>query len=162
MNHKELVLLNTIAPLDKKVKDRVWCNIANDLELGFRGRIKKTLKLWHALFLFIPIIIFTSLAPNANTILNASDTGWEATLENQQLSIKAINPMVVDKNEVCILWIKKKGQFFKVTELPDDGVKNIILNEIMLANFKGALIIISIESETDISLPKTIEYTKQL
>ncbi|SGZ75065.1 hypothetical protein BTHERMOSOX_1414 [Bathymodiolus thermophilus thioautotrophic gill symbiont] len=162
MNHKELVLLNTIAPLDKKVKDQVWCNIANDLELGFRSRIKKTLKLWYALFLFIPIIIFTSLAPNANTILNASDTGWEATLENQQLSIKAINPMVVDKNEVCILWIKKKGQFFKVTELPDDGVKNIILNEIMLANFKGALIIISIESETDISLPKTIEYTKQL
>ncbi|OJA03159.1 hypothetical protein, partial [Bathymodiolus thermophilus thioautotrophic gill symbiont] len=98
----------------------------------------------------------------ANTILNASDTGWEATLENQQLSIKAVNPMVVDKNEVCVLWIKKEGRFFKVTELPDDGVKNIILDKIMLANFKQALIIISIENKTGVLLPKTIEYTKQL
>jgi hypothetical protein len=64
------------------------------------------------LFLLIPIIIFTSLAPNANTILSASDTGWEATLKNQQLSIKAVNPMVVDKDEVCVLWIKKKGVKF--------------------------------------------------
>jgi hypothetical protein len=34
MNHKELVLLNTIASLDKKAKDQVWNNIANDLGLG--------------------------------------------------------------------------------------------------------------------------------
>jgi translation elongation factor EF-Ts len=62
--------------------------------------------------------------------LNASDTGWEATLKNQQLSIKAVNPMVVDKDEVCVLWIKKGGQIFKVTELPNNGVKNIILGKI--------------------------------
>jgi hypothetical protein len=45
-------------------------------------------------------------------MLSASDTGWEATLENQQLSIKAVNPMVVDKDEVCVLWIKKRGSNF--------------------------------------------------
>jgi hypothetical protein len=40
--------------------------------------------------------------------------------------------MVVGKNEVCVLWIKKEGHFFKVSELPNDGVKNIILSEAML------------------------------
>jgi hypothetical protein len=37
--------------------------------------------------------------------------------------------MVVGKNEVCVLWIKKEGHFFEVSELPNDGVKNIILSE---------------------------------
>jgi hypothetical protein len=79
------VLLNTIASLDKKAKDQVWNNIANDLGLGLKGKIKKTLKLWRTLFLLIPVIIFTSLAPNASIILDADDTGWKATLNNQQL-----------------------------------------------------------------------------
>ena len=162
MNHKELVLLNTIASLDKKAKDQVWNNIANDLGLGLKGKIKKTLKLWHTLFLLIPVIIFTSLAPNASIILDAGDTGWKATLNNQQLSIKAVSPMVVGKNEVCVLWIKKEGRFFKVSELPNDGVKNIILSEAMLTYFKHAIVVISIENKTDISSPKTIEYTRQL
>jgi hypothetical protein len=45
----------------------------------------------HPLFLLIPVIIFTSLAPNASIILDAGDTGWKATLNNQQLSIKAVS-----------------------------------------------------------------------
>ncbi len=162
MKHKELALLNAISPLSKKVKNQVWCNIADNLGLGLKGKVKKILRLWHTLFLLIPIIIFTSLAPNANTILNASDTGWEATLKNQQLSIKAVNPMVVDKDEVCVLWIKKGGQIFKVTELPNNGVKNIILGKIMLTNFKHAMVIISIEKKSHIIMPKKIEYTKRL
>lgn len=162
MKYKELALLNVIAPLDKKVKNQVWRNIAGELELGITGKIRKILKLWHALFLFIPMVIFTSLAPNAGTTILPNDTGWEAVLENQQLSIKSINPMVVDKNEVCVLWIKKDGKIFKVTELPEGGVKNITLSKAMLANFKQATVMISIENKLLISLPNNIEYTRQL
>ncbi|MBA5248353.1 hypothetical protein MNB_SUP05-SYMBIONT-4-1399 [hydrothermal vent metagenome] len=162
MKHKELVLLNVIAPLDKKVKNQVWRNIAGELELGITGKIRKILKLWHALFLLIPMVIFTSLAPNASTTILPNNTGWEAILENQQLSIKSINPMVVDKNEVCVLWIKKEGQIFKITELPEGGIKNITLGKAMLANFKQAMVMISIEDKAHISLPKNIEYTRQL
>jgi hypothetical protein len=30
MKHKELALLNAISPLSKKVKNQVWCNIADN------------------------------------------------------------------------------------------------------------------------------------
>jgi hypothetical protein len=49
-----------------------------------------------------------------------------------------------------------------VSELPNDGVKNIILSKAMLTHFKHAIVVISIENKTDISSPKTIEYTRQL
>ncbi len=58
--------------------------------------------------------------------------------------------------------LKKGGQIFKVTELPNNGVKNIILGKIMLANFKHAMVIISIEKKSHIIMPKKIEYTKRL
>ncbi|CAB5498741.1 hypothetical protein [uncultured Gammaproteobacteria bacterium] len=163
MKHKDLTLLNAIAPLDKKAKKQVWKDITGELELGLARKIKQTLKLWHTLLLLLPIVIFTSLAPNASTIiLNAGDTGWDAILENQQLSIKAVSPMVVGKNEVCVLWIKKNGQIFKITELPDSGVKNVTLGKTMLANFKQAMVIISIENKAHITMPKKMEYTKHL
>jgi hypothetical protein len=40
--------------------------------------------------------------------------------------------------------------------------QNIILSEAMLTYFKHAIVVISIENKTDISSPKTIEYTRQL
>jgi hypothetical protein len=46
--------------------------------------------------------------------------------------------------ELCVLWIKKEGHFFEVSELPNDGVKNIILSEAMLTYFKHAIAVISI------------------
>jgi hypothetical protein len=70
--------------------------------------------------------------------------------------------MVVGKNEVCVLWIKKNGQIFKITELPDSGVKNVTLGKTMLANFKQAMVIISIENKAHITMPKKMEYTKHL
>ncbi|MDC9715513.1 MAG: hypothetical protein PSN36_06850 [Gammaproteobacteria bacterium] len=162
MNHKELALLNTIAPLDKKVKNQVWRNIAGKLELGLVEKSKKILKLWHTLLLLIPVVIFTSFAPNAGTIILSNDTGWEAILKDHQLSIKAVSPMIVGKNEVCVLWIKKNNQIFKITELPDGGVKIITLGKTMLANFKQAMVIISIENKAHITMPKKMEYTKYL
>jgi hypothetical protein len=51
-------------------------------------------------------------------------------------------------NNTNSLWIKKEGHFFKVSELPNDGVKNIILSEAMLTYFKHAIVVISIENKT--------------
>jgi hypothetical protein len=51
MKHKELALLNAISPLSKKVKNQVWCNIADNHRLGLKGKVKKILPLWHLVFI---------------------------------------------------------------------------------------------------------------
>ncbi|SMN01963.1 hypothetical protein SPONN_276 [uncultured Candidatus Thioglobus sp.] len=162
MIDKELVLLNAIAPLDKKAKKQIWKNISAELEFGLMARLKNLFKFWHALVLLVSMALFTSLAPNANTILDASKTGWDATLESNQLFIKAVNPMEVGKTEVCVLWIKKHGVTSKITELPESGNKNVNLNQFLMAQLDGGMVIISIEKKNNIKQPKTIEYSKQL
>jgi hypothetical protein len=77
------VLLNTIASLDKKAKDQVWNNIANDLGLGLKGKIKKTLKLWHTLFLLIMALFFNP----QHTNLIFTNHHWTYCLNRQLLVV---------------------------------------------------------------------------
>jgi hypothetical protein len=56
------------------------------------------------LFLLTPIIIFTSLAPNASIILDAGDTGWKATLNNQKEFHNCLVYSIVFGDEMSVLF----------------------------------------------------------
>ncbi|SMN16154.1 hypothetical protein CRYPA_32 [uncultured Candidatus Thioglobus sp.] len=141
----------------------MWKNIHTELQLGFVNKVKKTLKAWHALILITPIILFSSLAPNASTtIISAEDTGWNAILNNNELSIEAVNPMIIEKTEVCVLWVKQGMGVFQIAKLPDGGSSKITLIDALIEKFPHSTIMISIEDKNHINKPTRIEYQHQL
>jgi hypothetical protein len=162
MKDKYLAILIAIAPLTKKDKNQVWKGVKKDLNLGFFVRIKKLFKLWQALVVVFLSTIFIPLSPSATTILEAETSGWNATLTGENLQIKAVNPMVVPKTKVCVLWVKKNGEIYKIAELPDGGNSKIILQSSLAAKLKNATILISVEDRDDIFYPEKIEYTKEI
>jgi hypothetical protein len=162
MKDKYLAILIAIAPLTKKDKNQVWKGVKKDLNLGFFVRIKKLFKLWQALVLAFLSLVFIPLSPNASVILEADKSGWNATLIGENLSMEAVNPMVVAKNKVCVLWVEKDGEIHKVAELPDGGNSKIILQSSLASKLKNAKILISVEDRDDIFYPEKIEYTKEI
>jgi hypothetical protein len=162
MKDKYLAILIAIAPLTKKDKNQVWKGVKKDLNLGFFVRIKKLFKLWQALVLAFLSLVFIPLSPNASVILEADKSGWNATLIGKSLSMEAVNPMVVAKNKVCVLWVKKDGEIHKVAELPDGGNSKITLQNSLVSKLKNATILISVEDRDDIFYPEKIEYTKKI
>jgi hypothetical protein len=162
MKDKYLAILIAIAPLSKKDKNQVWKGVKKDLNLGFFVRIKKLFKLWQALAVVFLSTIFIPLSPSATTILEAETSGWNATLTGENLQIKAVNPMVVPKTKVCVLWVKKNGEIYKIAELPDGGEQNLKLQKSLVARLKNATLLISIENRNKIFKPKVIEYTRNI
>lgn len=161
MNNDYLIFLNTITPF--KNKNRVWRSIENDLEIGIKNKLRKKIKLWHSLVFIFLFSVFIPMIPSANTtIIKANETGWDATLTSNNLKIIAVNPMIIEKTKVCVLWVKKHGKFFKIAKLPNSGIKNITLGKATMNKLKNSIVLISIEDKDNITQPKKIEYRRKL
>jgi hypothetical protein len=164
MNDKELAILHAIAPLSKQSQQKIWKKLHAELKLGFVAKLKHTFKAWHTLILMAFFALFSSLSLNANTtmIISSHNTGWNAVLTQNKLSIEAVNPMAINENEVCVLWSKKQGEIFQIATLPNSGTKQVTLNQMLLEKLKDTTIIISIENKGDINKPSRIEYEEKI
>ena len=164
----KLIVLNIIAPFGRWQKFKNWLKIQHSLEIGVFGvfaifkQINVVIKAVGGVFLAI-ILTLSSLTTNAEIVLlEAHKTGWNATLKGDNLSIEAVNPMIVTKNKVCVLWLKKDGKILKMIHLPDGGERSIILSQSVLKQIKGATLLISIEHKNNITQPQKIEYKRHI
>jgi len=82
---------------------------------------------------------------------------------NRKLSIASVNPMLVGKNEVCALWVKKDGVTHFISTLPNEGNKIVNMSTKIAQMLQGGEVIISIEStEQPMAQPTQVEYRNQL
>jgi hypothetical protein len=162
MNDDNLTLLHTIAPLSKKQQNAVWKGVKDELQLGMLHKIKKVIKVWQVLMISFLSIIFIPLSPNAQTLLEADTSGWNATLTGKELSITAISPIPVAKHKVCVLWVEKDGKTYKLAVLPDGGQSKVILDNSLIQKLENAILLISIENKNNIVYPKVIEYSRYI
>ncbi|MBT5783915.1 MAG: hypothetical protein HOI13_01855, partial [Candidatus Thioglobus sp.] len=116
----KLSALQLQAPLDKSASKQIWDNINQQItpeKESWQDILVARFKTWiyvlPAVFLaFGSLILFEQTSqvsdPYSMSIINAK-VGWEvnADIENRKLSIASVNPMLVGKNEVCALWVKK-------------------------------------------------------
>lgn len=164
-NDKYLVILHKLAPLSKFKQLVLWIKIQKKLGLGIFSilatmqNFKTQLKALSVL-LVATILTLTSITTRADiVVLDANTTGWDAVIDDEnRLTIKAINPMVVEKTDVCVLWIKYGDEITMLSKLPDYGIEHIILDKEIVKNIKNAQILISIEHRNKIFKPLTLEY----
>jgi len=172
----KLSALQLQAPLDKSASKQIWDNINQQItpeKESWQDILVARFKTWiyvlPAVFLaFGSLILFEQTSqvsdPYSMSIINAK-VGWEvnADIENRKLSIASVNPMLVGKNEVCALWVKKDSVTHFISTLPNVGDKLINLSPKIAKLLKGGEAIISIESTNKpIDQPTRIEYRNQL
>lgn len=164
------------APLDKSASKQIWDNINQQItpeKESWQDILVARFKTWiyvlPAVFLaFGSLILFEQTSqvsdPYSMSIINAK-VGWEvnADIENRKLSIASVNPMLVGKNEVCALWVKKDGVTHFISTLPNEGNKIVNMSTKIAQMLQGGEVIISIEStEQPMAQPTQVEYRNQL
>lgn len=174
--HLKLSALQLQAPLDENSSKQIWNNISQQItpekeswqEL-FTSRFRMWLYVLPAIFLaFGSLILFEQTSqvsdPYSMAIINAK-VGWEvnADVKNHKLSIASVSPMLVGKNEVCALWVKKDGITHFISILPDTGDKVVSMSPKIAQMLKGGEAIISIEStDKPMAQPTRIEHRSQI
>ena len=174
--HLKLCALQLQAPLEKDSSKKIWNNISEDIKSEseswqevLASRFRMWLYVLPAVFLaFGSLMLFQQTAPVADpysmAIINAK-VGWEvnADINSHKLSIASVNPMLVGKNEVCALWVKKDGVTHFISTLPNSGDKIVTMNPKIAKMLIGGEAIISIESnDKPINSPTRIEYRSNI
>lgn len=174
--HLKLSALQLQAPLDKSSAKQIWNNISQEIktqEPTWQQTLQSRFRMWlyvlPAVFLaFGSLVLFEQTSQVSDSysmaVINAK-AGWEvnADIDNRKLSIASVNPMLVDKNEVCALWVQKNGVTQLISILPNSGNKIINISPKISSMLKGGEAIISIETvDKPMNNPTRIEYRNQL
>lgn len=159
MKDKYLVLLHKIAPFSKLKQILVWFKLKHRLKLGWFYRVNNYIKALGVIFI-ATLLTLTTITSRADiVVLEANKAGWGAIInDNKELIIDAVNPMIVDKKEVCVLWVKNGDTITMLSKLQEYGQKTIPLNEELIRTIKDSEILISIESKNNITIPVKTEY----
>jgi anti-sigma-K factor RskA len=172
---QQLLALHLQAPLEADSSKKIWRNISQ--------QIKTEKKSWSAIFsthfqpwvfasavflIFGSFMLMQQNSPVSNPysmMITNAQAGWtvRADVKNHSLFIASAEPMLVGKNEVCALWVKKNGQTHFVSTLPNSGNKTLTINPNISKMFDGGEAIISIESsKKPFNQPTRIEYRAQI
>lgn len=159
MKDKYLVILHKIAPFSWFKQLVIWFKLKRKLRLGLFYAIDNYIKVLGLAFI-TAVLTLTTITTRANiVVLEAEKTGWSAIINNEnELIVSAVNPMIVEKTEVCVLWVKDGEEITMLAKLPEYGKQNIILDEKLVSNIKNLQVLISIEDKDDITTPLVLEY----
>ena len=172
----KLSALQLQAPLNQSSSKKIWNNISQQIQPEktswqetLAGRFRMLLYVLPAIFLaFGSLILFEQTSPTSNpysmAVVNAK-VGWSinADTKNHKLSIASVSPMLVGKNEVCALWVKKDGVTHFISTLPNGGDKTVSMSPKIAQLLQGGEAIISIESaDKPMKKPTRIEYRSNI
>ena len=164
LSEDELVVLHTIAPLSKYQQLKIWFALKKQLNIGVFNRLRVLIRTLFATLLAV-ILGLSTLTTSANVVvLEAEQTGWNAEIDTDtmELSIQAVSPMAVEKDEYCVMWLKMKGKkAIMLAKLPMKGEMNMKVSSDVVDMIADAMVIISVENSKDVTHPGRVEYMRE-